>query len=77
MLKGSVKWFDRKKGFGFIESEDGQEIFVHSSSINSDGRKILFKDDKVIFDIGMGKKGLMAVYVQIRENGMQNARKRK
>lgn len=69
MQKGTVKWFDRKKGFGFIESDDGQEMFVHKSSINSENRKVLYEGDKVIFDVGMGKKGRMAVYVQIRNNG--------
>jgi len=77
MQKGTVKWFDRKKGFGFIDSEDGQSIFVHKSSISSDNRKVLYKGDNVFFDIGTGKNGPKAVYVQVRENGLRKDNKRK
>ena len=65
MPKGTVKWYDRKKGYGFIESEDGQDVFVHMSSIKVSGIKILFEGDKVTFEISAGKKGPSAVRVQV------------
>ncbi len=60
--KGTVKWFNAKKGFGFI-NEDGKEeedIFVHFSSINADGFKTLNDGDEVEFEIGQGQKGPQA-----------------
>lgn len=71
MLKSAVKWFDRKKEFVFFESEDGQSIFVHKSSISSDNRKVLYKGDNLFFDIGTGKNGPKAVYILVRENGQR------
>jgi len=49
LAEGKVKWFSEKKGYGFIEQEDGQDLFVHYSSINSDGFKTLNEGDKVSF----------------------------
>ena len=63
MPKGKVKWFNEKKGFGFISREDGDDLFVHFSSIKQDGFKVLHEGDEVEFEIAQGKKGLQAVNV--------------
>lgn len=65
MLKGKVKWYDKKKGYGFIEAEDGEDVFVHMSAIKSNGTKNLFEGDKVTFEVEIGKKGPAAVRVQV------------
>ncbi len=65
MLKGKVKWFDSKKGFGFIKSDDGNDVFVHYSGIQSNGFKDLKQGQEVSFDITEGKKGPQAANVQI------------
>ncbi|MDY0133059.1 MAG: cold shock domain-containing protein [Desulforegulaceae bacterium] len=57
MANGVVKWFSDKKGFGFIEQENGTDIFVHFSAINTDGFKSLNEGDNVTFDIKEGPKG--------------------
>lgn len=57
MSVGTVKWFNPKKGYGFIAAEDGREIFVHYASIKSDGFKTLNEGDQVTFDIAQGEKG--------------------
>lgn len=59
-MTGTVKWFNDAKGFGFIESENGQEVFVHYSEIQTDGFKTLSEDQKVEFDLYEGPKGLVA-----------------
>ena len=56
-VKGTVKWFDERKGFGFITSESGEDIFVHHSSIQGEGFKTLAEGQKVSFDITKGPKG--------------------
>lgn len=56
-MRGTVKWFNYKKGYGFITGEDGKEVFVHYSSIQMDGRKILQTDDLVEYEIGNGTTG--------------------
>jgi CspA family cold shock protein len=65
MANGTVKWFNDKKGFGFIEQEDGPDVFVHHSNINATGFKSFKEGDRVTFDIEQGKKGPTAVNVTV------------
>ncbi len=65
MANGIVKWFNDQKGYGFIEQEEGQDVFVHHSSINAQGFKSLNEGDRVTFDIEEGKKGPTAVNVTV------------
>jgi CspA family cold shock protein len=65
MANGTVKWFNDKKGYGFIQSEDGQDIFVHHTGINGSGFKTLKDGDHVTFDITQGNKGPAAVNVTV------------
>ena len=66
-MTGKVKWFDSKKGYGFITSEDGKEVFVHFSGIVTDGFKSLNVGQKVAFELGNGAKGEQAVNVTVVE----------
>jgi CspA family cold shock protein len=63
MSNGTVKWFNESKGFGFITDEDGSDVFVHYSSIQSNGFKSLAEGDAVSYDIENGPKGPKAINV--------------
>ena len=65
MTSGIVKWFNSGKGYGFIEQEDGPDVFVHHSGINATGFKSLDEGDRVTFDIEQGPKGPSAVNVTV------------
>lgn len=60
MAEGTVKWFNEQKGFGFITADDGQDVFVHHTSINQDGFRTLDEGQRVSFEIVSGPKGPQA-----------------
>ena len=63
--EGTVKWFSNEKGFGFIEREEGDDVFVHFSQIDADGYKSLEQGQRVSFEITEGPKGLQASAVRV------------
>jgi CspA family cold shock protein len=63
MAKGKVKWFNDSKGFGFIECEDGTDVFVHHSALQGDGYKTLAEGEEVTFNVEQGQKGPRAANV--------------
>lgn len=66
MSNGIVKWFNNSKGYGFIESDDGQDdIFAHFSCVEMEGYKTLKRGQKVSFDVNTGPKGLQASHIQV------------
>lgn len=65
MAEGIVKWFNASKGFGFIEQEDGPDVFVHHSAINASGFKSLSEGDRVTFEVTQGPKGPSAANVTV------------
>jgi len=65
MVNGNVKWFNDSKGYGFIEQENGPDVFVHHSGINASGFKSLKDGDQVTFEIEQGPKGPAAVNVTV------------
>ncbi len=65
MATGRVKWFNDRKGYGFISQDEGQDVFVHFSAIQSEGFKSLKEGDSVTFEITDGDKGPQAVNVKI------------
>ncbi|WP_071459584.1 cold-shock protein [Bacillus massilinigeriensis] len=64
MEQGTVKWFNAEKGFGFIEREGGDDVFVHFSAIQSDGFRSLDEGEKVTFEVEQGARGPQAANVQ-------------
>jgi CspA family cold shock protein len=64
MARGMVKWFNENKGFGFIEQEDGADVFVHFSAIQQEGFKTLSEGEELEFDITQGEKGPQAANVR-------------
>ena len=67
MQKGTVKWFNAEKGYGFIASEDGSDVFVHYSAIEMDGYKALEEGSEVVFEVIDGAKGPQAANVSKAE----------
>ncbi len=65
LAQGTVKWFSNEKGFGFIEREGGDDVFVHHSKITMDGYRTLVEGQKVEFDVVQGDKGLQAENVHV------------
>lgn len=65
MLKGTVKWFNKEKGFGFVTSEDGVDYFVHFTGIVGEGFRTLEEGQPVTFEVSEGKKGPMAIDVKV------------
>jgi CspA family cold shock protein len=65
MTTGIVKWFNSKKGYGFIEQEDGPDVFVHHTGISGTGFKTLYEGDRVTFDVEQGTKGPAATNVTV------------
>ena len=63
MAQGTVKWFSNEKGYGFIEREQGEDVFVHFSAMTMDGYKTLTEGQRVEFEIVQGQKGLQAANV--------------
>lgn len=65
MAQGTVKWFNSEKGFGFIAPDDGSaDVFAHFSAIQGNGRRDLFEEQRVEFDVEQGQKGLQATNIQ-------------
>lgn len=65
MARGHVKWFNEKKGFGFISRDDGNDVFVHFSAIDREGFKTLSEGDEVEFEVTKGPKGEQATNVKV------------
>lgn len=73
MPEGKVKWFNPRKGYGFIEGSDGRDIFVHYSTIRSEGFRTLAEGDAVTFDVVDGEKGPRAENVVCRQKAKADA----
>lgn len=68
-MKGKVKWFSDEKGFGFLSTEEGKDVFVHFSDVQMEGRKTLKENESVDFDVEASDKGPRAKNVQIINGG--------
>ncbi|MGL6024220.1 MAG: cold-shock protein [Cetobacterium sp.] len=64
-MKGTVKWFNQEKGFGFITGEDGKDVFAHFSQIQKEGFKTLNEGEQVTFDVSEGDKGPQATNINV------------
>ena len=64
MARGTVKWFNESKGFGFVSQGDGEDVFVHFSAIQGEGFKTLAEGEEVEFEVSQGPKGLQAANVR-------------
>ena len=73
MLEGKVKWFNPRKGYGFIGTDDGRDVFVHYSSIAGDGFKTLDEGAVVLFEVVQGEKGLRATNVVLKSSSQEQA----
>jgi len=67
-MKGTVKWFDSAKGYGFIQTEEGNDVFVHYTGIAKQGYRVLNEGQEVTFDVTAGKNGPQAVEVEFNAN---------
>ncbi len=67
-MNGTVKWFNAEKGYGFITTEEGNDVFAHFSQINKEGFKTLEEGQSVTFDVVQGEKGLQAENIEIENN---------
>jgi cold shock protein len=67
MAVGTVRWFDRRKGYGFLATDAGQDVFVHYSNIEQEGFKVLEEGDPVEFDVVKGEKGPTAQHVKVKQ----------
>ena len=65
-MKGTVKWFNQEKGFGFITGEDGKDIFAHFSQIQKDGFKTLNENEEVTYDVIESQKGPQAANIKVK-----------
>ena len=65
-MKGTVKWFNQEKGFGFITGDDGKEVFAHFSEIQKNGFKTLSEDEEVNYEVTQGQKGPQATNITTR-----------
>ena len=65
-MKGTVKWFNQDKGFGFITGEDGKEVFAHYSQIQKDGFKTLAENEEVVYEVTQGQKGPQAANIKVK-----------
>ena len=65
VVKGTVKWFNETKGFGFIHADSGQDVFAHFSEIQSNGFKVLHEGQRVSFTVAQGKKGPQATGITV------------
>lgn len=77
MQKGTVKWFNASKGYGFITKEDGEDVFVHFSSLTGSGLRNLYEGDRVSFEVTDDGRGPAAVNVVVDERGIGKRRERK